>query len=269
MTTSEREAAAASRLMDMAIAHWGPRLILQAAEMSLADKFTGDAPRSAKTSPPNTACGTARLYRYLRALTGLGVLAFAGPDSFRLTDLGDALRTGAPGARALGLHRAGRRHGEAGVEGVRPWAVHRRYRVRESPRHGAVRLPAEQSGHGTVLQRDDGRVPRARAAGGGRGLRLLGHRQPGRRRRRLGQHARTRAVAASGRERCALRPAARGRRRTAAACGARRRRPGRDPVGQLLRERARRTRRLPAQPHHPRLGRWRERHDPRRTCARR
>ena len=44
MTTSANEAAAASRLMEMAIAHWGAELLLQAAEMSLADKFTGDAP---------------------------------------------------------------------------------------------------------------------------------------------------------------------------------------------------------------------------------
>ena len=49
---SERmdEAVAASRLMDMTIAHWAGELLLQAAEMGLADKFTGDAPRSAKDS---------------------------------------------------------------------------------------------------------------------------------------------------------------------------------------------------------------------------
>jgi hypothetical protein len=38
------------------------------------------------------------LYRYLRSLTGLGLLASAGGDSFTLTDLGGALKTGAPGA---------------------------------------------------------------------------------------------------------------------------------------------------------------------------
>ena len=41
------EAAAAQRLMDMAIDHWRAELILQAAEMSLADKFSGDEPRAA------------------------------------------------------------------------------------------------------------------------------------------------------------------------------------------------------------------------------
>jgi len=92
------EAAAAQRLMDMAIAHWGAELILQAAEMSLADKFSGDAPRTAKDLAADYGMRHRELYRYLRALTGLGLLSFAGPDSFRLTDLGAALKTGAPGA---------------------------------------------------------------------------------------------------------------------------------------------------------------------------
>ena len=47
---SERmdEETAASRLMEMTIAHWAGELLLQAAEMGLADKFAGDAPRSVK-----------------------------------------------------------------------------------------------------------------------------------------------------------------------------------------------------------------------------
>ena len=48
MTTSAREAAAASRLMEMTIAHWAGELLLQAAVMNLADKFDGDEPRTAK-----------------------------------------------------------------------------------------------------------------------------------------------------------------------------------------------------------------------------
>ena len=44
MTERMDGAAAAQRLMDMTIAHWGGELLLQAAEMSLADKFTGDQP---------------------------------------------------------------------------------------------------------------------------------------------------------------------------------------------------------------------------------
>ena len=98
MTTSEREAAAASRLMEMTIDHWRGELLLQAAEMSLADKFDGDSPRSAKELAAEYGMRHRELYRYLRALTGIGVLAFAGKDSFRRTALGAALRTGAPGS---------------------------------------------------------------------------------------------------------------------------------------------------------------------------
>jgi hypothetical protein len=92
------EAAAASRLMEMTIAHWTGELLLQAAQMSLADKFTGSEPRTAKDLAAEYGMRHRELYRFLRALTGIGLLEFAGKDSFRLTDLGAALKTGAPGA---------------------------------------------------------------------------------------------------------------------------------------------------------------------------
>ena len=98
MTTSAREAAAASRLMEMTIAHWAGELLLQAAVMNLADKFDGDEPRTAKGLAAEYGMLHRPMYRYLRALTGIGLLSFAGNDSFRLTDLGAALRTGAPGS---------------------------------------------------------------------------------------------------------------------------------------------------------------------------
>jgi hypothetical protein len=97
MTTPASEAAAASRLMEMTIAHWAGELLLQAAEMSLADKFTDDEPRTAQGLAAEYGMRHRELYRFLRALTGIGLLTFAGKDSFRLTDLGKALRTGAPG----------------------------------------------------------------------------------------------------------------------------------------------------------------------------
>ena len=98
MTERMDEAAAASRLMEMTIAHWGGELLLQAAQMNLADKFAGDEPRTAAELAAEYGMRHRELYRYLRSLTGLGLLASAGSDSFRLTDLGAALRTGAPGA---------------------------------------------------------------------------------------------------------------------------------------------------------------------------
>jgi len=98
MTTSETEAAAASKLMAMAIAHWEAELLLAAAEMSLADKFTGSEPRSAADLAGEYGMRHREFYRFMRALTGLGLFASVGTDNFRLTDLGAAMRTGAPGA---------------------------------------------------------------------------------------------------------------------------------------------------------------------------
>lgn len=98
MTTSESEAAAATRLMEMAIAHWAGELLLQAAEMGLADKFTGDEPRNAAELAAEYGMLARPFYRFLRSLAGQGLLASAGGDSFRLTPLGTALKTGAPGA---------------------------------------------------------------------------------------------------------------------------------------------------------------------------
>lgn len=98
MTTSESEAAAATRLMEMAIAHWAGELLLQAAEMGLADKFTGNEPRSAAELAAEYGMLARPFYRFLRSLAGQGLLASAGGDSFRLTSLGAALKTGAPGA---------------------------------------------------------------------------------------------------------------------------------------------------------------------------
>src|SRR6187402_3460098 len=84
LSVSERmdEGAAASRLMDMAIAHWAGELLLQAAEMSLADKFAGDAPRSAAEIAAEYGMLPRPTRRFLRALAGLGLLASAGGDAF-------------------------------------------------------------------------------------------------------------------------------------------------------------------------------------------
>jgi hypothetical protein len=84
--------------MDMVIAHWAGELLLQAAEMSLADKFTGAEARTAADLAAEYGMLVRPMHRFLRSLTGVGLLASAGNGGFRLTDLGAALKTGAPGA---------------------------------------------------------------------------------------------------------------------------------------------------------------------------
>jgi hypothetical protein len=91
------ESAAASRLMEMTIAHWAGELLLQAAQMQLMDKFEGDAPRSARDLASEYGILPGPLRRFMRSLTGLCLLSSAGDDSYRVTDLGAALKTGAQG----------------------------------------------------------------------------------------------------------------------------------------------------------------------------
>lgn len=98
MAGTGKEVGAADRLMDMVIAHWAGELLLQAAEMGLADKFTGEEPRSAAELAAEYGMLARPMHRFLRSLTGVGLLASAGAGRFRLTDLGAALKAGAPGA---------------------------------------------------------------------------------------------------------------------------------------------------------------------------
>ena len=90
-------AAAAARLMDMTVAHWAGELLLQAAEMRLADKFDQKA-RSADALAREYEMHPRAFARFLRSLAGLGLLQSAGSGEYRLTELGEAMKTGAPGA---------------------------------------------------------------------------------------------------------------------------------------------------------------------------
>ena len=92
----DRQAAAAARLMDMTVAHWAGELLLQAAEMGLADKF-GEKACSADDLAREYDMHPRAFARFLRSLAGMGLLQSSGSGEYRLTDLGEALKTGAPG----------------------------------------------------------------------------------------------------------------------------------------------------------------------------
>jgi hypothetical protein len=96
MTRALEPAAAAGRLMDMTVAHWAGELLLQAAEMSLADRF-GEDTRTAEDLAREYEMQPRAFARYLRSLAGMGLLESTGFGEYRLTGLGLALRTGAPG----------------------------------------------------------------------------------------------------------------------------------------------------------------------------
>jgi SAM-dependent methyltransferase len=85
------------QLIEMAVAIWRVRAIYAAAELGLAD-LLAEGPGGAEELAQATGMHAPSLYRLLRALAGCGVLTEIAPRTFATTPLGDALRTGAPGA---------------------------------------------------------------------------------------------------------------------------------------------------------------------------
>ena len=86
-----------AQLVQMATAHWMSHILYVAAKLSLADHLAEGRKRIdelaavTKTHPPS-------LRRFLRTLAHLGLVAEDGTAEFALTPLGEALKTGAPGA---------------------------------------------------------------------------------------------------------------------------------------------------------------------------
>ena len=155
-----------AQLVQMAMAHWVSRIVHLAAKLGLAD-YLADGPKSAEELAAPTATLAPSLYRLMRTLSSLGMVTEVGDGAvFGLTPLGEALRTGAPGsARASVLTIAS------------DWSVPRMswgellYSLQTGKtgfekhvgknRSSSIwrRTPSEAS----LLQRDDGGLPRRRA----------------------------------------------------------------------------------------------------------
>jgi hypothetical protein len=86
-----------AQLIQMAMAHWVSHIVYVAARLSLADHLTR-GPMTADQLAGPTQTHAPSLYRLMRTLASLGVLSEDAADRFALTPLGEALKTGAPGA---------------------------------------------------------------------------------------------------------------------------------------------------------------------------
>src|SRR5262245_63844103 len=85
------------QIIQMAMGHWVSRIVYQAAELNLAD-LLADGPKTAEAPAEPTCTHAPSLYRLMRTLSHLGILTEQPGRKFGLTPLGEALRTGAPGA---------------------------------------------------------------------------------------------------------------------------------------------------------------------------
>src|SRR5439155_6875180 len=93
-------------LRRLILGHRVTQVIATAAQLSLADYLT-DTPKSVAELAPLVHADAQALYRFLRALASIGVVAEGEDTRFALTPLGACLRTDAPsGMRAWALFEA-------------------------------------------------------------------------------------------------------------------------------------------------------------------
>jgi len=105
--TAAQSAPPHAQIIEMATAHWISRIVYVAAKLGLADHLAG-GPKGADELATLTATHAPSLYRLMRTLAHLGLLTEESGPRFRLTPVGAALQTNAPGAaRATVLTLAG------------------------------------------------------------------------------------------------------------------------------------------------------------------
>lgn len=85
-----------AQLIQMATAHWVSHMVRVAADLGLAD-LLASGPRTAEELAGPTKTHAPSLYRLMRTLGMLGIFVEDG-RKFSLTPLGEAMKTGAPGA---------------------------------------------------------------------------------------------------------------------------------------------------------------------------
>ena len=93
------------QLIQMCAGAWVAAAVHAAAKIELADHLA-DGPRTATELAVRTGSHAPSLYRFLRTIASLGILTEAADERFSLTPLGEALKTGAPGAARSTLRSA-------------------------------------------------------------------------------------------------------------------------------------------------------------------
>jgi DNA-binding IclR family transcriptional regulator len=81
----------------MGTSFWVSKALYAAAKLGLADRLAA-GPRSAAELAGPLGLHAPSLHRLMRSLAGLGVFTERDAQRFALTTLGEALKTGAPGA---------------------------------------------------------------------------------------------------------------------------------------------------------------------------
>ena len=86
-----------AQLIQMGTASWVSALVYAAAKLGIADHLSG-GPKSAADAAGSLHLHAPTLHRFMRTLASLGILTEQDGQRFALTALGEALKSGAPGA---------------------------------------------------------------------------------------------------------------------------------------------------------------------------
>jgi hypothetical protein len=105
------------KLIEMGTAVWMSRIICAAAKLGLADHLAA-APKSAAELAGSMSVHMPSLHRFMRTLASFGILTEHGEQRFGLTALGEAMKTGAPGAARATLLTFGGTWLERGFENI-------------------------------------------------------------------------------------------------------------------------------------------------------
>ena len=103
-----------AQLMQMFGGSWVAAALYAAAKLGIADQLAGGAKSAVELAVPLGAHAPS-LHRFMRTLAGFGLLTEGEGKRFALTPLGEALKTGAPGAARSTMLAFG------GVAFSRPW----------------------------------------------------------------------------------------------------------------------------------------------------
>lgn len=99
-------------IFEMATAYWVSQAVYAAAKLGIAD-LLADCPKSCEEIASATGADGSSLFRLMRALASLGVLAMEDRNRFRLAEIGAPLQSGKPGSLRSMILTLGEEHYQA------------------------------------------------------------------------------------------------------------------------------------------------------------
>jgi len=128
-------------VIELIFGHWRSQILYAGAELGVFDRLAENRTTAASALAPQVGADPALLYRLLRALAAIGLLAEDDSRGFRLTEAGALLREDHPNSRrAMALLEEGPEHYAVWKHLVPALRDGRQERFLREIRRAAVRL---------------------------------------------------------------------------------------------------------------------------------